>query len=191
MIYIGIDPGLHGAIATIRESESESGAIDSSTIPTIMTGKKRVLNHAMLSSMFALLQSTNQIFDGIVECYAVLERQHAMPKQGVVSTLSIGYGFGALKQCLVDFTIPHEVVHANVWQKEFSISARKGNTKAQALQICQDLFPDVNLLATEKSKKPHDGIVDALLIAEYARRRHSGIASQSDRETLKEKWKKK
>jgi len=85
--------------------------------------------------------------------------------------LSIGYGFGALKQCLVDFAIPHEVRRANVWQKEFGISARKGNTKVQALQICQDLFPNVNLLATERSKKPHDGIVDALLIAEYARRR--------------------
>jgi hypothetical protein len=33
------------------------------------------------------------------------------------------------------------------------------------------LFPKVNLLMNEKSSVPHDGLVDALLIAEYARRK--------------------
>jgi len=33
------------------------------------------------------------------------------------------------------------------------------------------LFPKVNLLMTERSSVPHDGLVDALLMAEYARRK--------------------
>jgi len=162
--YIGIDPGLQGGIATIRES----GYIDAIILPTFFNGKKTVLNNSTLASMFSLLNAMD------IKCYAILEQQQPMPKQGVTSMFSIGYGFGVLKQCLVDFSIPHEVVRAQVWQKEFGISGRKGNTKAQALQVCRGLFPDTNLLATERSKKPHEGIVDAVLIAEYGRRRYGG-----------------
>ena len=158
MNYIGIDPGLSGGIAFIN-----SGDHFAFVMPTISLSKKQVLDNLTVSQLFSGLDHT--------QCYAILEQQQAMPKQGVTSMFSIGYGFGALKQCLVDFTIPHEVVRAQIWQKEFGISGRKGNTKTQALRICQDLFPYLILLATERSKKPHEGIVDAVLIAEYARRR--------------------
>jgi crossover junction endodeoxyribonuclease RuvC len=162
--FIGIDPGLQGGIATIHKG----GEITTLAMPTIKIGKKRMLDNALLAGTFSL----PNILD--IKSYAILEQQQAMPKQGVTSMFSIGYGFGALKQCLVDFNIPHEVVRAQTWQKEFDISGRKGNTKAQALQICQNLFPNLNLLATERSKKPHEGIVDAMLIAEFARRKHEG-----------------
>ena len=176
MNYIGIDPGLQGGVVIIPEEKEEihpggtavrtKYEIETFTMPVIPIGKKKAYNHLALRQFFVQ-------FDAPL-CYAILEEQHAMPKQGVVSMMSIGYGFGTLKQCLVDFTIPHEVVRAQVWQKEFGISGRKGNTKAQALQICQSLFPNLNLLATKLSKKPHEGIVDAVLIAEYARRRFRG-----------------
>lgn len=172
MNFIGIDPGLQGGIATIHESEE----ITTLVMPTLKIGKKRTLDNAMLAGTFSLPNMLD------IESYAILEQQQAMPKQGVTSMFSIGYGFGALKQCLVDFSISHEVVRAQVWQKEFGISGRKGNTKTQALRICQDLFPDVNLLATERSKKLHEGIVDALLIAEFARRRFRGnTGAEQDR----------
>ena len=159
--FIGIDPGLHGGIAIIRPDLIE-------TYPMPLLSSQKGLNaydHFWLKRFFELSTS---------DSYAILEQQQAMPKQGVVSMLTIGYGFGTLKQGLVDFAIPHEIVRAQVWQKEFGISGRKGNTKAQALQICRDLFPNTNLLATERSKKPHEGIVDAILIAEYGRRRYGG-----------------
>ena len=164
MRFIGIDPGLQGGIAFVEESE-----IVTAYMP-IIHGKKKTLDNLTLSRIFSGYDP--------IKCYAILEQQQAMPKQGVTSMFSIGYGFGALKQCLVDFAIPHEIVRAQTWQKEFGISGRKGNTKAQALQICQSLFPDLNLLATERSKKPHEGIVDAVLIAEYAKRRHGGTAKK-------------
>ena len=165
MRYIGIDPGLSGSISFIEKNE-----IVTCVMPTISLGKKPVIDNLTLASIFSGYDPT--------ECYAILEQQQPMPKQGVTSMFSIGYGFGALKQCLVDFGFPHEVVRAQTWQKEFGISGRKGNTKAQALQICQSLFPYLNLLATERSRKPHEGIVDAVLIAEYARRRKHGGAAK-------------
>ena len=171
MNFIGIDPGLSGGIAIITEGK-RINRIELVVMPIIISGKKKTLNNLMLATKFSSLAVICR------DCYAILEQQQPMPKQGVTSMFSIGYGFGALKQCLVDFNIPHEVVRAQVWQKEFGISGRKGNTKAQALQICQSLFPDTNLLATERSKKPHEGIVDAFLIAEYGRRRYGGTAKK-------------
>jgi hypothetical protein len=37
--------------------------------------------------------------------------------------------------------------------------------------VCEKLFPGVDLRATERSRKPSDGLAEALLMAEYARRR--------------------
>ena len=167
MNFIGIDPGLQGGIAIIPPEQDK---IETLAMPVIPQGKKKAYNHPFLKKFFNFSQPS--------DFYAILEEQHSFPQQGVVSTCSLCYGFGALKQCLVDFAIPHEVIPAKDWQKEFGISGRKGNTKAQALQICQSLFPNLNLLATERSKKPHEGIVDAVLIAEFARRRYGGTAKK-------------
>ena len=165
MNFIGIDPGLQGGIATIE------GSIVVTRVMPVINSKKKTVNHFALTQIFSA-------FTLPTKAYTLLEDQHSFPKQGVTSTCSLCFGFGALKQCLVDFGVPHEVIPAKDWQKEFGISGRKGNTKAQALQICQSLFPDLNLLATERSKKPHEGIVDAVLIAEFARRRYGGDAKK-------------
>ena len=46
----------------------------------------------------------------------------------------------------------------------------KTDTKATSLLAVQRLFPNIDLRASERCKIPHDGIVDALLMAEYCRR---------------------
>lgn len=171
MIFIGIDPGLQGGIATIREDGVVARPMFTVTIEK--AGKKRkAYDHAALSDY--LWKASPRDF------YAIIEEQHPMvrfrggkkQKQGVTSTFSIGYGFGALRQCLFDFNIPHDVVRAKEWQKTYGIHGKKGDTKEQALEVCKELFPDVNLLATTRSKKPHSGLVDAILIAEWGKRRY-------------------
>ena len=46
------------------------------------------------------------------------------------------------------------------------------DTKAMSLLACKRIFPDIDLIDTERCKKPHDGKVDALLLMEYARRNY-------------------
>lgn len=160
MLFVGIDPGHSGGIAKINGSKVV--AMRMPTITIERAGKKRkAYDHEALTIIFTALDPG----------YAVLEEQHPIHGQGLTSTCSICYGFGALKQCLVDSFIKHEVVRAKEWQKEFGIAGKQGDTKAQALLKVRELFPDVNLLATKRSKKPHDGMADSLLIAEFARRR--------------------
>ena len=165
MIYIGIDPGLDGGVAIKRPSGIETAIMPTNTIER--SGKnKRIIDNTGLKKIFEVFKS--------VTCCAMIEKQQAMSrqgvKQGVGAMVTLGMGYGALLQALTDFEIPFEVVRAQVWQKEFGIA--NGDTKAQALEVCQSLFPNLNLLATKKSRVPHKGIVDAVLIMQYGIRRY-------------------
>jgi hypothetical protein len=46
----------------------------------------------------------------------------------------------------------------------------KIDTKATSLIAAKRLFPDEKFLATTRSKVPHNGVIDAVLIGEYCRR---------------------
>lgn len=159
MKYIGVDPGLNGAIVIMDDN-----LIVTRVMPTIVIKKgkknKKVLYHKGLKEIFEVMEG---------ESYAIIEKQHAMPKEGVSSMVTIGIGYGSLLQVLTDYNISYDEVTAQKWQKEYNIAG--GDTKKQALEVCQSLFPNLNLLATERSRKPHEGFVDAVLIAEYNRRR--------------------
>ena len=165
MIYIGIDPGLDGGIVIKKPSGIETVIMPTTTVRK--SGKnKRIIDNTGLKEIFEVFKS--------VTCYATIEKQQAMSrqgvKQGVGAMVTLGMGYGALLQVLTDFEISFEIVHAKVWQKEFGIA--NGDTKAQALEVCQSLFPNLNLLATRRCRKAHSGIVDAVLIMEYGIRNH-------------------
>lgn len=175
MDFIGIDPGLHGGIATI----SQEGIITAISIPAVTiqkNGKTRTIyNHTELGNIFRKI--------GKHVCFAVLEEQQPRPlyykdkqgkvkKQGATSLYTTGCGFCLLKQALVDFEISHEIISPKDWQRDFGITGKKGNTKTQSIEICKRLFPNLSLLPTPKSRKDSDGLADAALIAEFARRRY-------------------
>lgn len=58
------------------------------------------------------------------------------------------------------------------WQKVMLPGCKAGDTKPRALELSKRLWPDESFLATPRCKKPHDGLVDAALLAEYARGRN-------------------
>lgn len=94
-----------------------------------------------------------------------LEHVGAMPGQGVTSMFSFGENFGFIKGLLAANELPYELVRPQKWKKEFGISG-----KNQSVEVCKRLFPSVSLRRTEKCRKDHDGMAEALLMAEYARR---------------------
>ena len=47
---------------------------------------------------------------------------------------------------------------------------QKFNTKAAALNVAKQIFPAETWLKSERCTKPHDGMIDAALLAEYGRR---------------------
>ena len=148
-IFIGIDPGKSGGIACI---DTESGI--SYTVP--------------YSDKDLLDMCCNESFGGKTEhIVCCLEKVSAMPGQGVVSMFSFGQSVGYIKGVLEAFRIPYQEIIPRKWKGEFGLSSEK----AASAEVCGKLFPDISLLATPRSKKPHDGMAEALLMAEYARRK--------------------
>lgn len=147
MIYIGVDPGKNGGIAII----DNDGAV------VFSFSEERLLIE---------LDSISQEY----ECICYLEHVHAMPKQGVSSTFNFGMNFGFIQGVLKAYNIPYELVTPQKWKKEFSCTSDKNTS----IEVCKRLFPNVNLKATERCKKDHDGMAEALLIAEYGRRHYNG-----------------
>lgn len=100
----------------------------------------------------------------------VLEKAQAFPGQGVVSMFSIGRGFGIMEGILASRKWPYTIVSPKTWQKRMFEGVAHADTKQASALVAQRLFPDTRFVATERSKKLHDGITDATMMAVYASR---------------------
>ena len=169
--HIGIDPGKNGGIAIISETNTIVYKIP-------LIGK--VIDLQELNKIFKSVKGENP--------HAVLEDVHSIHGVPATTNFVLGECRGNLLMALVIYDIPFTLVQPKAWQKEMFqgvpemykttskkkddevIKKNKVDTKAMALVACKRIFPEVDLRATEKSKVAHDGIVDALLMAEYCRR---------------------
>jgi crossover junction endodeoxyribonuclease RuvC len=167
MIFIGIDPGLSGAIAVIDGSN-----IDLIDTPIIKIekgktpkGNVKIKNKYNLWVMCEILKKQKQFAD----CKVFIERAQAMPKQGVSSMFSIGYGFAAWEMACVALNMPYEIVGPKTWQKEFGIAGK--HTKEESYIKCCQLYPEQSCKLKTVRGRIIDGKSDALLICEFGRRK--------------------
>lgn len=168
-LYIGIDPGLQGAVARINE---RGGCADVRDTPTLMV-KKSGKGHKntyvapeMLAALHALV-STVDITRGLVR--AAIEYQASRPGQGAPATFSQGYGYGLWIMALAALCIPYEIISPVTWKKALRIPT--GSDKAASIIMARQLFPLVELV-TQRGREI-DGRADALLIAEHLRRKRA------------------
>lgn len=143
MVYAGIDPGHNGGIALI----DEAGKIVWLTI----------------YSDYDLRRISEKYSDAAY----VVEHVGAMPGQGVTSMFNFGKSFGYILGVLETNKCRYELVRPQRWKAEFGVTSNKNTS----IEVAQRLFPKANLLRTERCTKKHDGMAEALLMAEYARRR--------------------
>ena len=173
MIYIGIDPGLDGGIAILRDS-----IIELHKTPVIggkdydIQGMKEILFNLTMARVVAYKPSVaNLKMPESVFC--TIENQISMPGQGLTSTLQTGKGFGIWLGLLAGLEIPYQVVAAISWQKKL-FTGVKGNldTKAKSEVIAKRLFPTADFRKSERARFANDGLTDAACIAEYGKRTH-------------------
>lgn len=164
--YIGIDIGKKGAIYMMNEDGSEDWRV---VMPMI---KDQVDWHQLDQIL-----SPYEGFNGML----VFEKLNVIFGSSKKTAFSMGEQYGAVRQACIAHAIRYTEVPAKKWQKEMfegqvrilkTGSKTALDTKAMALVAAKRLFPTTNLLITEKSSVPHDGLVDALLMAEYARRNY-------------------
>lgn len=156
---IGIDPGLDGGICVNWEC-----SISPIPIPTVKFGKGRLIDAI---DMRNLIQSNK-------DALFVLE-EASKHSPGVLALCSTWYTFGSIETILKLNRVSYEIVRPLKWQRHFwakpkMAKGQKFDTKAAAFQAAQKIWPRQDWTKSQRANKPHDGMIDAALISEYARR---------------------
>lgn len=180
---LGADPGKNGAIVLLSTAFNSDLIYKDDIIlfPTPCTKDKEL----DLEAIHNFLQTYN---GRIAKCY--LEEVHAVASTSMGSMFTFGFVTGELYALLrllsyEEKPMQVEQVSPAIWQKSVwepkhivwkntGINERKKkDTKATSLNAAKDIFPGVSFITKKRSTKPHDGCVDAALIA-YHGLLHSG-----------------
>lgn len=160
-VYIGIDPGLSGALAAIYPG----GAVEVHDVPTLDVGRNgKVRREYNTWAMGGLLMGVESPPGGRRRL-AIIEAVHAMPGQGVRSMFTLGYGLGVWEGLLAGHGIRYERVTPQRWKR--ALMDGMGKDKDAARLVAMRLFPE---LADQLKRKKDDGRAEALLLAEFGRR---------------------
>jgi hypothetical protein len=186
-MIVGIDNALSGGLAAV--SWQHGLLIAAIPMPTrkrthIFEKTKKTTRKGVKSKTTALAEDTEidgaevvawiALTSNFKPCLVVIEEcpEHAQQKS-IMRSMAISYGklLGALEAGLPEY--PVVVVRSgnpkDSWQRWMLGDLAQGETKPAAIAKARELWPDESWLATPRSTTPHTGMIDAALIAEFAR----------------------
>jgi len=153
-IFAAFDPGKKGGFAVLTD---DGFIMDIHVMPTIS-------KEYDVQALKLLLKKYEITHIGIENVHAIQGRI------GNSSNFNFGLGKGLLIGLVAGLNIPYTLVNPKQWQKiTWEGVTKQKDTKKTSLIAAKRLFPYESFLATKRSRVPHDGIVDAVLIAEYIR----------------------
>lgn len=146
--YVGIDPGKSGGVAAISPKGARCWRMPLTATKEIDVWRiwESILDHTIED-------------DGYVRFY--VELVHSMPGQGVASTFTFGVGYGRITGMLDSLHLPYELIRPQRWKQALGVTSDKGRSIEKACQLFPELAPTIGR---------HDGMAEALLIAEFNRR---------------------
>jgi crossover junction endodeoxyribonuclease RuvC len=153
-LYLGVDPGLSGALAFLDTDKGHLHVLDMPVMEVSRNGKtKREVSPPLLANILNAIEGTDVI--------AVVERVGAMPGQGVTSVFSFGRSLGIIEGALAACQISMTLIQPQVWQKAAGVRGGKDGARQRACE----LFPNYAGLF---ARKKDDGRADAACMAWYA-----------------------
>lgn len=161
-VYVGIDPGLSGAIAAI---DGDGRLISAARTPVLKpSGKGKTVYD--LPEMVRAVEEISESGRWIAR--VALEQVSAMPHDGVTSSFRFGTGWGLWRGILAALRVPTILVRPQAWQGETLAGKPRGkDSKTSAVAVAKSLFPSIPI-----RYKADWGMADAVLMAEWARRTH-------------------
>jgi len=161
MIYIGIDNGLTGGLVALSDHPGVA-PIATMRMPLQGKGKGNEVGSWHIWQWLSCWRPSD---------FTVLLETPGKHSPGVNALCSMWDSYGSVRSLLETRELRHFRIAPQTWQKEMLGSCPKGETKKFALAVATRLWPSETWLATSRSSKPHEGLVDAALIAEYGRRK--------------------
>lgn len=162
MWTVGIDPGKTGGVVVLRQ-----GAVD----------KMRPM-----MPIWDFVDFMREFQGGGPLVHVFLEKAQVMAKGKPINPVSMfnyGDGYGQLQGVLWALGIPFTLVPPAVWTKDMLLGVPANlEGKQRAAHAAHRLCPTERFLPPgSKASKPHDGLVDAFLIALWGWGRTSRAAS--------------
>lgn len=149
--YIGIDSGSKGYVAVIYNN-----VVETFRLPYL----------ADTLDISALDEFLIFIHDEEIHC--ILEKVQVMGSlMGRTSIFSMARNYGRLTAFLELRKIPYQEISPLQWKKQMGLSS----DKQESILLARKLFPNIKL-RSDRAKKDNDNIAEALLLAEYCRRKN-------------------
>ncbi len=147
MLVLGIDPGSSGGLVIVQKNiNSLPEIILAIRMPTIKIYGKKIID-------------TKQIATKLQEYpidVTIIEKVHAMPRQGVTSSFQFGRNFGGIETLSYLYSKRVDYVAPAVWKKSLGL----GPSKKESLDLARLKFGESNLWHI----KSNDGIAEAALL---------------------------
>lgn len=156
-ICVGIDPGLSGAVAWVWPN-GEAVVYDTPTALVKNPGKYDYLASEMVRLMPA------------GDAQVAIETAAAFPGQSSSTTAKQFRGIGLWEGIAAGSGLSYELVTPRTWTHGLGLT--RGASKGEHRLVAQRLFPE---LSASLVRVKDDGRADALLIAEWLRRRLSRV----------------
>ena len=148
-LYVGIDPGAKGGIVGVNALGQISYMIP---MPAI--------------------EKLPELLGSIKIKTVCIERSQVYPHDGKASAFTNGQNLGRLEGVMIAMGISFDLIKPKMWQKHMICSPKYHDTKRRALVSANKVFKKTKSfwLPTKRHTVPHDGIIDAALLAEFCRR---------------------
>lgn len=158
MITFGVDVGLTGAIAALRDDGAFQDVRD---LPVMSSGKTKWIDGPELLSMIFDMRNGH-------EARAIIEHIHATPKMATTTGHSLGLTLGSVLATLQQASIAIELVTPVTWKRALGLLAPGSSDREKKLaSLCKArlLFPSAPL-----ERQLDNGRAEALLIAHWGQR---------------------
>ena len=164
-VYIGFDIGFKGGIVTMAD-----GDIVDKTIMPLMGGDLDII---------AIAKILNKHKD--FKRHLVTEKFAGFFGYSKKAAVSVATQSGKLRAICALLKLPMTAITPQTWQKEMwtgttiqykKVSGKRAkDTKKTSILTATRLFPSECFKPSARYVNPHDGLVDAALLAEYGRRK--------------------
>lgn len=181
MKWIGIDPGIKGAISIIEDGK----LFQCIPFPSFkeLSVRGRNISRPDIPKLVAIFEKMSMEMN--ID-YVMIEKQVAMPGQNAVGTFNTGKGYGILLALITVFfrVAKVDIVGCKEWQEAMITDRtpvqsklrreKRKQLKADSVTSAQELFSDFDFKKSKRSTVDNDGMTDSALIAYYCYTKHNG-----------------
>jgi hypothetical protein len=131
--YLGVDPGLAGALALLDVAPDGTQAVRVWPVPVVTSvagGRRR--RHYDVPAVLGMLKALPATNGPITLAY--LEEQGPRPAQDARSTFSTGFGFGLWTALLTSVAIPFVTISPQQWRRRVGLPRQPKGTSRKAIK---------------------------------------------------------